>query len=452
MDTLATASLPIASADTGALSPQAHSHTQPQLMSGDAASAAPQDASKTPAEQAPNSNSFAAHLNAQVKEVSGPEVLDMVSASAPLSPTAETMKLAQLPQVPLNTNEPSLSDGQELPVHLQELPPGAVASSEESDVALAGEVVSNAALIEKPIDAPIEGASETLLDSRAVSTVDATAAAAPRLEPARTQQGAQSLDGELESAETAEPLTQNQPKMSEAASVLTTSAQQKSVRPVSDIETTVAQAVAPSRDDVVMDANSKPKVTEFEVLAPSSLRRDVSMPQVASTAQASVPQAPQPLPETSASSVTTGSGLKLNVEVEVQSARWGEAIGAHMTKLVRDGQRSAQLIVNPPQLGPVEVSVNVDNEHATVNFSAPTSAARDALESALPRLREMLAEGGFSSADVDVSSGGEHESAERDGSAASGSGAGTNAAADEPGESDLSVKRNLSVGLLDTYV
>ncbi|MGB1601737.1 MAG: hypothetical protein ACPIOQ_53920, partial [Promethearchaeia archaeon] len=61
-------------------------------MSGDAASAAPQDASKTPAEQAPNSNSFAAHLNAQVKEVSGPEVLDMVSASAPLSPTAETMK------------------------------------------------------------------------------------------------------------------------------------------------------------------------------------------------------------------------------------------------------------------------------------------------------------------------------------------------------------------------
>ena len=92
------------------------------------------------------------------------------------------------------------------------------------------------------------------------------------------------------------------------------------------------------------------------------------MPQLAGTAQTSVSQVTSQLPSATGSSVTTESGLKLNVEVEVQSARWGEAIGAHMTKLVRDGQRSAQLVVNPPQLGPVEVSVNVDNEHATVSL------------------------------------------------------------------------------------
>ena len=64
----------------------------------------------------------------------------------------------------------------------------------------------------------------------------------------------------------------------------------------------------------------------------------------------------------------------------------------------------------------------------------------------------MLAEGGFSSADVDVSSGGEHEGAERDGSSASGSNAGINAATEELGESDSSIERSVSVGLLDTYV
>ena len=51
----------------------------------------------------------------------------------------------------------------------------------------------------------------------------------------------------------------------------------------------------------------------------------------------------------------------------------------------------------------------------------------------------MLAEGGFSSADVDVSSGGEHDGAERDGSSASGSNAGINAATEELGESDSSI-------------
>ena len=235
-------------------------------------------------------------------------------------------------------------------------------------------------------------------------------------------------------------------------SVTAALAQQKSVKSGSDIGAAVAEAGTPSLDDAVMEMNAKPKAAEFELLAPTSLRRDVSMPQLAGTAQTSVSQVTSQLPSATGSSVTTESGLKLNVEVEVQSARWGEAIGAHMTKLVRDGQRSAQLVVNPPQLGPVEVSVNVDNEHATVSFSAPASATREALESALPRLREMLAEGGFSSADVDVSSGGEHEGAERDGSSASGSNAGINAATEELGESDSSIERSVSVGLLDTYV
>ena len=451
MESVATASLPISTSDNGTLSPQAQS---PWLMGRESASATTQDVS---AEQTPSSTSFAAHLDAEVNETSAPETLDSVNTGAPLSPTIDTVKRAQLPQMPVDTNgntngnanQLALVDGQELPPHLQELPVGAIASGQESDAALPVQMLNSDTPTQALTQAPIESAPGTLSDKRALSAADAAAIAGTQLELVTGPQSKQALEGELATAET---LTQDQLKARDAVSVTAALAQQKSVKSGSDIGAVVAEAGTPSLDDAVMEMNAKPKAAEFELLAPTSLRRDVSMPQVAGTAQTSVSQVTSQLPSATGSSVTTETGLKLNVEVEVQSARWGEAIGAHMTKLVRDGQRSAQLVVNPPQLGPVEVSVNVDNEHATVSFSAPASATREALESALPRLREMLAEGGFSSADVDVSSGGEHEGAERDGSSASGSNAGINAATEELGESDSSIERSVSVGLLDTYV
>ena len=451
MESVATASLPISTADNGTLSQQAQST---RLMGRELASATTQDVS---AEQTPSSTSFAAHLDAEVNETSAPETLDNVNMGAPVSPTIDTMKRAQLPQMSVDTNgnangnanQLALVDGQELPPHLQELPVGAIASGQESDAALPVQMLNNDTPTQALTQAPIESAPGTPLDKRALSAADAAAIAGTQLELVTGQQSKQALEGELATAET---LTQDQLKARDAVSVTAALAQQKSVKSGSDIGAAVAEAGTPSLDDAVMEMNAKPKAAEFELLAPTSLRRDVSMPQLAGTAQTSVSQVTSQLPSATGSSVTTETGLKLNVEVEVQSARWGEAIGAHMTKLVRDGQRSAQLVVNPPQLGPVEVSVNVDNEHATVSFSAPASATREALESALPRLREMLAEGGFSSADVDVSSGGEHEGAERDSSSASGSNAGINAATDELGESDSSIERSVSVGLLDTYV
>jgi flagellar hook-length control protein FliK len=53
------------------------------------------------------------------------------------------------------------------------------------------------------------------------------------------------------------------------------------------------------------------------------------------------------------------------------------------------------LTLNPPQIGPIEVSLSVEGGHASVSFASANAEVRDAIETALPRLREMLASAGI---------------------------------------------------------
>ncbi|OFC68927.1 flagellar hook-length control protein FliK [Alteromonas confluentis] len=56
----------------------------------------------------------------------------------------------------------------------------------------------------------------------------------------------------------------------------------------------------------------------------------------------------------------------------------------------------AEIRLDPPELGSMQVRVNVSGDSASVNFVVQSPQARDALAQAEPRLREMLAEQGIS--------------------------------------------------------
>ena len=81
---------------------------------------------------------------------------------------------------------------------------------------------------------------------------------------------------------------------------------------------------------------------------------------------------------------------------------WAEDVGNRVVLLAGRDESAAELILTPPQLGRVEVSIRVSGEHTTAHFVAATPAARDALEQAMPRLREVLAEAGISLGDANV--------------------------------------------------
>jgi flagellar hook-length control protein FliK len=70
--------------------------------------------------------------------------------------------------------------------------------------------------------------------------------------------------------------------------------------------------------------------------------------------------------------------------------------------MAKEGVQQAELRLTPANMGPVEVRLHVQNDQASVTFLAQHAATRDALEQALPRLRDSFAESGLELANAEV--------------------------------------------------
>ncbi len=87
----------------------------------------------------------------------------------------------------------------------------------------------------------------------------------------------------------------------------------------------------------------------------------------------------------------------------VGTSAWNQALGDRIVWMASGGQQSASLTLNPPDLGPMQVVVNVTNDQATASFFAHQPEVRQALEAALPRLREMMQDAGIQLGQATVS-------------------------------------------------
>lgn len=82
---------------------------------------------------------------------------------------------------------------------------------------------------------------------------------------------------------------------------------------------------------------------------------------------------------------------------------WDHALGDRVQWMVNQNIQQADLRLNPPQLGSMEVSVSVKNDQTNVSFMVQHPQVREALEDAIPRLREMFNASGLTLGDVNVS-------------------------------------------------
>ena len=71
--------------------------------------------------------------------------------------------------------------------------------------------------------------------------------------------------------------------------------------------------------------------------------------------------------------------------------------------MVGSNLSSAKLSVNPPALGPIEVSIAVQGDHAQILMMSHSAVTRDALQASTAKLREMLSGQGFGQVSVDIS-------------------------------------------------
>lgn len=91
------------------------------------------------------------------------------------------------------------------------------------------------------------------------------------------------------------------------------------------------------------------------------------------------------------------------IDVPLRQPGWDQNVGDRVLWMVSQKFHGAEIKLNPPQLGPIEVRIQMHHDQAQVSFTAQHGAVRDALEAALPRLREMFAANGLGLGDVNVS-------------------------------------------------
>jgi flagellar hook-length control protein FliK len=89
----------------------------------------------------------------------------------------------------------------------------------------------------------------------------------------------------------------------------------------------------------------------------------------------------------------------------VSSPGWGDVLGDRVMWMAGQQQQGAELRLNPPALGPLEIKLSMADGQATLTFSTQHLPVKEALEAATPRLREMFSESGINLGSVSVNVG-----------------------------------------------
>ncbi|HEY4074619.1 MAG TPA: flagellar hook-length control protein FliK [Herbaspirillum sp.] len=111
----------------------------------------------------------------------------------------------------------------------------------------------------------------------------------------------------------------------------------------------------------------------------------------------------QQVASASAPSATAAAGDKL--APQVGTTDWDSALGQKMVWMSSNGQQSATLTLNPRDLGPMQVTINVNKTQADATFIAANPEVKAALEAAMPKLREMMDQAGIQLGQANVSTG-----------------------------------------------
>lgn len=86
---------------------------------------------------------------------------------------------------------------------------------------------------------------------------------------------------------------------------------------------------------------------------------------------------------------------QIEVAAPVGSHQWGRELGDKVVWMTHRMESRAEMVLNPPQMGRIEVSLSVTGDQANAVFSSTNPVVREALEAAMPRLREVLADAGI---------------------------------------------------------
>ena len=92
----------------------------------------------------------------------------------------------------------------------------------------------------------------------------------------------------------------------------------------------------------------------------------------------------------------------VRIDAPLGSERWNQSVGDKLVWMSSKNEQRVELILNPPALGRVDVTLKIHGDQTTASFMSANPQVREALENALPRLREMFADAGLSLGQANV--------------------------------------------------
>lgn len=122
----------------------------------------------------------------------------------------------------------------------------------------------------------------------------------------------------------------------------------------------------------------------------------------APSAQAMV-QSASTLVAASLQPAVSANNSQTTIAAPLGSSAWPTEFTQKVSWISTQQSQVAQLHLNPPDLGPMSVVLSITDNQATALFTSPHSAVREAIENAMPKLRESMAENGIMLGNATVS-------------------------------------------------
>lgn len=91
--------------------------------------------------------------------------------------------------------------------------------------------------------------------------------------------------------------------------------------------------------------------------------------------------------------------------LNIRSPHFDTLLGNQLLWQAKVGNQQAEIRLDPPELGPIEVRISQSDNETHLHFVVSHQATRDQLEQALPRLRELFGQGGLLLGQVEVEQG-----------------------------------------------
>lgn len=86
----------------------------------------------------------------------------------------------------------------------------------------------------------------------------------------------------------------------------------------------------------------------------------------------------------------------------INSPHWTQDFGTHVVWLAKNDQQVAQININPPQLGPIQITLSINGDQTSAAFASPHPEVRQAIQDSLPQLRDMFSNAGISLGQANV--------------------------------------------------